>query len=251
VSRPERIDRGNTSHAVSFTLANILNANSEILQEFFSCEAILCAPPWWMKAPTREMGPCKWAPIVAAVASMVIGAAPAFAKSKHSSQSSSSGRDQITIESHVSLTDGPVIRFVTAERNGRSYVYAERGAGKGITLIDVTQPEHPEVLGEVSNAQTGTLLTVAGAAALANSSPALATQMPAPQTIQILDLSNPASPKVTRRFEGVTAMEKMPSRGVILLANGEGIWILSEHIAEDPAAEQRYARKVVYGESRY
>ena len=74
---------------------------------------------------------------------------------------------------------------------------------------------------------------------------------PAPQTIQILDLSNPASPKVTRRFEGVTAMKKMPSRGVILLANGEGIWILSEHIAEDPAVEQRYARKVVYGESRY
>lgn len=184
---------------------------------------------------------------------MAIGAAPAFAKSKHSSQSSSSGNDQITIESHVSLTDGPVIRFMTAERNGRSYVYAERGAGQGITLIDITQPEHPKVLGEVSDAQTGKLMTVAGAAALASSSPVLATQMmaPAPQTIQILDLSNPASPKVTRRFEGVTAMEKMPSHGVILLANGEGIWILSEHIAEDPAVEQRYARKVVYGESRY
>jgi hypothetical protein len=199
------------------------------------------------------MGICKWASIVAAVVSMAIGTAPAFAKSKHSSQSSSAGNDQITIESHIPLTDGPVIRFVTTERNGRSYVYAERGTGKGITLIDVTQPEHPKVLGEVSGAQAGNLVTVAGTAALASSSPASATQTaaPAPQTMQILDLSNPASPKVTRRFEGVTAMEKLPSHGLILLANGEGIWILSEHIAEDPAVEQQYARKVVYGESRY
>jgi hypothetical protein len=233
-------------------ITNILNASSETLQEFFSCEAIPCAPPWWMKAATTEMAPWKWASIVAAVASMAIGAAPAFAKSKHSSQSPISGNDQITIESHVSLTDGPVIRFVTTERNGRSYVYAERGAGHGITVIDVTQPEHPKVMGEVSGAQAGNLVSVAGTAALANSSPmATQTTAPAPQTIQILDLSNPANPKVERRFDGVTAMEKMPSHRLILLANGEGIWILSEHIAEDPAVEQQYARKVVYGESRY
>src|SRR6185437_10611258 len=111
----------------------------------------------------------------AAVAFMAIGTAPAFAKSKPPSQSSSSGNDQITIESHVSLTDGPVIRFVTTEHNGRSYVYAERGAGQGITLIDITQPERPKVLGEVSGAQAGNLVTVAGTAALASSSPVLAT----------------------------------------------------------------------------
>jgi len=199
------------------------------------------------------MGTCKCALIVAVSASMAIGAGPAFAKSKHSGQSSTAGTDRITIESHIPLTDGPVLRFLTAERNGRSYVYAEREAGKGITLIDVTQPGRPEIVGKVSDAQAGNLVTVVGTAALASSSPLSATQTaaPAPQTMEILDLSNPANPKVTRRFEGVTAMEKVPSHGLILLANGEGIWILSEHIAEDPAVEQHYARKVVYGESRY
>lgn len=198
------------------------------------------------------MGTYKWVSIVL-MASMASYAGPAFGKSKHSNQNSSAGQDQITIESHIPLTNGPVVRFVTTERNGRSYVYAEREEGKGTTLLDVTQPEHPKVLGEVSGAQAGNLVTVAGTAALASSAPVSATHTPAPapQTIQILDLSNPESPKVTRRFDGVTAMEKLPSHGLILLANGEGIWVLSEHIAEDSAAEERYARKVVYGESRY
>lgn len=198
------------------------------------------------------MGNHKLASIVVVTASIAIAAGPAFAKSKHSDQSSSAGQDQITVDSHIPLTDGPVARFVTTERNGRSYVYAERAAGKGTTLIDVTQPEHPKVLGEVSGAQAESLVTVAGTAALASSAPApVRTAAPAAQTIQILDLSNPASPKVTRRFEGVTAVQKLPGRGLILLANGEGIWILSEHIADDPAVDQQYARKVVYGESRY
>jgi hypothetical protein len=193
----------------------------------------------------------KRASIVAVAASIAIAAGPAFAKSRHSGQASSTGHDQITIESHVPAGNGPVVRFVAMERNGRSYVYAERESGRGTTLIDVTQPAHPKVLGEESGAQAGSL--VAGTAALAGSAPAAATQVPAPapQTIQILDLSNLASPKVTRRFEGVTAMEKLPGHGLILLANAEGVWILSEHIAQDPAVEEQYARKVVYGESRY
>lgn len=186
------------------------------------------------------------------MASIAIGAGPAFAKSRHSSQSSGGGHDRITIESHIPVADGPVIRFVITERNARSYVYAERGAGKGTTLIDLTQPEHPRVLGEVSGAVIGNLVTIAGTTALASSAllPATPKASPVPQTIQILDLSNPERPKVTRRFESVTAIGKLPSRGLIVLANGEGIWVLSEHIAEDPAGE-RYGRKVVYGESRY
>lgn len=191
----------------------------------------------------------KWVSIVAVVASMAVGAGPVFAKSRHSSQSSSARYDQITIESHIPLANGPVVRFVITERNSHSYVYAERGTGKETTLIDVTQPEHPRVLGEVSGAEIGNVVTIAGAAALASSAPVSAT--PVPQTIQILDLSNPESPKVTRRFESVTAIEKLPGHGMIVLANGEGIWVLSEHIAEDPAAGERYARKIVYGESRY
>jgi hypothetical protein len=59
-----------------------------------------------------------------------------------------------------------------------------------------------------------------------------------------MDFSDPAHPKVTRQFDGVTAVER--THGLILLANPEGIWILSEHLAEDPEVEAEYARRVVY-----
>jgi hypothetical protein len=59
-----------------------------------------------------------------------------------------------------------------------------------------------------------------------------------------MDFSDPAHPKVTRQFDGVTAIEK--SGGLILLANPEGIWILSQHLAEDPAVEAAYAHQVIY-----
>jgi hypothetical protein len=201
----------------------------------------------------KKMETYKWASVVAVTASVAIGAGPAFAKSRHANQTSGAGQDQITIQSHIPVADGPVIRFVATERNGHSYVYAERQSGKGTTLIDVTQAAHPKILGEVTGAQAENLVTVAGTAALASSIPvaAMQTPAPAPQTMQILDLSDPANPKVVRRFEGVTAMEKLPAHGLILLANAEGVWILSEHIAKDPAVEEQYARKVVYGESRY
>jgi hypothetical protein len=65
-----------------------------------------------------------------------------------------------------------------------------------------------------------------------------------------MDLSDPASPKVTRQFDGVTAVEKLSS-GLILLANQEGVWVLSQHLADDPKMGERYARKVIYGESMY
>ncbi len=39
--------------------------------------------------------------------------------------------------------------------------------------------------------------------------------------------------------------------GVILLANPDGIWILSQKLADDPDGDEQYAKKVIYGESRY
>ena len=170
------------------------------------------------------------------------------AKDKHAKPELAKPQDQIAIEAHIALSDGPVTQFIATRHYDRSYVYAEREAGKPVTLIDVTNPGHPQVLSNTSlPAASGSLLAVAGTAALASDAPA--TKAAPAQTIRLMDFSDPANPKVTKQFDGVTAVEKVGN--VILLANGDGIWILSQHLAEDPAAEERYARKVVYGESMY
>jgi hypothetical protein len=172
------------------------------------------------------------------------------AKDKHK-QSKDPVRDQITVEAHIPVPGGPITRFAATRHFSRAYVYAERGPGQLVTLLDVTNPSRPEILSQVaasSDAVAGNLVAVAGTAALSTSAGEL-TKPPA-QTIRLMDFSDPANPKVTQQFDGVTAIEKL-SNGLIMLANADGVWILSQHLADDPEEDERYARKVIYGESMY
>ena len=178
------------------------------------------------------------------LAAAAVCCSPLAGKDKHAKPDAAQPKDQIRIEAQIALTDGPVTRFVVTKHYDRSYVYAEREAGGPITLMDVTNPVHPQVLSNTTlPAASGSLLAVAGTAGLIGDASAPKITPPA-QTIRIMDFSDPAHPKVTRQFDGVTAVER--SGGLILLANPEGIWILSEHLALDPAVEAEYARRVVY-----
>ena len=61
-----------------------------------------------------------------------------------------------------------------------------------------------------------------------------------------MDFSDPRNPKVAREFTGVTATSRDDRRGLIFIANGEGIWILQQHLAADPEVEKAYANYVLY-----
>ena len=61
-----------------------------------------------------------------------------------------------------------------------------------------------------------------------------------------MDFSDPGTPKVAREFTGVTAMSRDDRRGLIFVANAEGIWILRQRLAEDPEVEKAYAKYVLY-----
>jgi hypothetical protein len=171
------------------------------------------------------------------------------AKEKHK-QAAVPPQDQIIVEAHIAIPGGPITRFTATRHYDRSYVYAERGPGQPVTLLDVTNPAKPKILSQVtsSNLVNGNLVAVAGTAALSASAVEIAK--PVPQTIRLMDFSNPADPKVTQEFTEVTAVEKL-SNGLIMLADANGIRILSQHLADDPEMEERYARKVIYGESMY
>jgi hypothetical protein len=188
--------------------------------------------------------------IAAGICSGVLGA-------KTKKAAAAPPQDQITVEAHIGLTSGPVTGFVTTQHYSSTWVYAEHEDGKGATILDVSRPAHPKIVSEISS---GTLLSVNGTTALSIGGPsdspqsdsplADAPKAGAPKTIRLMDFSDPEHPKVTRQFDGVTAVQPV-GRGLILLANPEGVWILSEHLADDPAVDERYARKVLYGESMY
>ncbi|HLH37606.1 MAG TPA: hypothetical protein VKX39_00540 [Bryobacteraceae bacterium] len=158
-------------------------------------------------------------------------------------------KDAIQVVGHIPLTGGPVTRFFTTQHYSSTYLYAEHQTGGKVTLIDVSRASQPKLLAEVAyGASAGEGLSlVAGTSAMVTSeaSPAPA----APQSIKIMDFSDPAHPRVAREFSGVTAMSRDDRRGLIFVANADGIWVLQQHLAEDPEVERAYAYQVVYGMS--
>lgn len=190
--------------------------------------------------------------LFALIAGLVIVAPLANAKKKPKA-SPPDPKDAIEVVGHIPPTDGPVTRFLTTQHYSRYYLYAEHGAGKNVTLIDVTKTNQPLVLANVpyaSGSGSESLTVVAGTAALVGSEPAAPAAAPAPQTIRIMDFSVPQSPKIAREFTGVTATST-DDRGLIFVANADGIWILRRHLAEDPEVDKAYANYVLYGSSMY
>jgi hypothetical protein len=169
---------------------------------------------------------------------------------KNKKTSAPGPKDEIEVVGHVPLTGGPVKRFTSTQHYSSYYLYAEHETGGNVTLIDITRISQPLVLADIAyapNSGSGSLSVVTGTAALVSSEPAASTSAAAPQTITIMDLSDPKNPQVAREFTGVTAMSRDQGRGLIFVANADGIWILRQRFAEDPAAQKAYEDYVLYG----
>jgi hypothetical protein len=135
-------------------------------------------------------------------AGLLVCGSMAYAKDKAKVQPAKA-IDEIQVVGQIPLVGGPVTRFQSTTHYSSYYLYAEHDAGKSVTLIDVTNVAHPAVLTDVSNSAGGSsegLLVVAGTAALVNSQPDTSAVAPAPQTLRIMDFSDPAHPKVAREF---------------------------------------------------
>jgi hypothetical protein len=185
---------------------------------------------------------------------LLTGAVSSHGKDKHPKKQDDSSQDQITVVAQIPSTGGPVTRFIPTQHYGHSYVYAEHESGKSLTLIDVSNPSRPVVLADMAypdGSASASLLTATGTAALVSDTPAMDQKPRPPQVIRIMNLSDPLHPSVAQEFKGVTATSRDVQPGVILLANADGIWILQQHFALDPAVERSYAYKVWYGESMY
>jgi hypothetical protein len=174
---------------------------------------------------------------------------PAVAKDR---KSKDSAKDEIQVIGHVQLPNGPVRRFLLTDHYSSVYLYAERDAGKNVTLIDVTKPSRPSVIADLANAggDSGNLTLATGTAALVSSAPG-AVPSGGPQSIRIMDFSDLKNPKVVREFSGVTAMSRDERRGLVYIADGDGVWVLQQRLATDPEVEKAYDYYVRYGPSMY
>lgn len=181
---------------------------------------------------------------LSALTILALCAAVSFAGGKDKkSKSAADPQDEIQVVGHIAVTGGPITNFLVTPHYSSYYLYAERGTGRPVMLLDVTKPDKPLVLGDVAYASAGggNLTLVAGTAALVSSEPAAAQTGATPQTIRIMNFSNPKNPAVAREFTGVTAMSRDDRRGLVFLADSNGIWILQQKLATDPAVEKAYS----------
>jgi hypothetical protein len=65
------------------------------------------------------------------------------------------------------------------------------------------------------------------------------TSNSAPRAISIVSFAHSENLKTVRRFANVTALSVDHARGLIYLANPDGLWILQPHSSADRLAEEK------------
>jgi hypothetical protein len=161
----------------------------------------------------------------------------------------SAPQDKIEVVGRIALPAGPITGLVPTRHFSSDYLYAEYGAGKKATIIDVTKPDQPSVVTNLvypANGSPDSIIAVAGTSAVAIGEQPSSVAVPRPTSVRIMSFADFENPKVLREFSGVTAIGRDDSRGLIFLADAAGVWILRKLPAEDPAVEAAYSNYVLY-----
>jgi len=176
-------------------------------------------------------------------------ASPAWTRDKRPKPASQPPQDAITVVGHLASTGGPVTGFLFTEHYSSHYLYVEHESGKNVTLIDVTKANQPTVLADVpypsDEGRSSELFVAVGTVALVMEGEPMKPGLRS-QTVRIINFSTPEHPQVAREFMGVTAMSRDDHRGLIFIANPDGIWILHQELALDPEVEKAYSNYVLY-----
>jgi hypothetical protein len=144
----------------------------------------------------------------------------------------------VKVIAHVPLSGASLQKMFLEQVGRREYLYLQQASNQGFTVIDVSKPAKPKFVAHVPQQN---LTLVASGLAIAEAPGSTAAGTPAadenaegargggsaPQQIRVLDVSNPAHPRTVQNFRGVTSILPDGARGLIYVANGEGIWILS------------------------
>jgi hypothetical protein len=134
---------------------------------------------------------------------------------------------------HLALKEASGSEMLLQSRGDKQYLYVQKASKQGFTVVDVTKPAVPNVVGASSGDTAAGKLELAGpdvgvAEIPDRNSKAVIRSTDSPtETVKILDLSDPAHPKVLQTFTGVTSILQDPGRGLIFLVNNEGLWILN------------------------
>jgi hypothetical protein len=166
--------------------------------------------------------------------SMAFAAAVVFMSAPRISANTKPTEVPAKVVAHLALKDAPGSEMLLQNKGDKQYLYIQKASKQGFTVIDVTKPVVPSLVSlgaQSGDATAGKLEIVGPDVGLAevpdkNSKGVIRNSDSPTETVRILDLSDPAHPKVLQTFTGVTSILQDPSRGLIYLTNNDGLWIL-------------------------
>ena len=138
-----------------------------------------------------------------------------------------------TVIAHLPLPQATGNQMLLQRENGKNYLYVQQASKQGFMIVDVSKPEKPSLLkrtAESNQATAGNLEMVSPDVAIAEApekNPTTLTSSNRPtETVRVLDLSDPRSPKTLQEFNGVTSILPDGGHGLIYLTNNQGLWVL-------------------------
>jgi len=114
---------------------------------------------------------------------------------------------------------------------------------EGFAIVDVTKPNQPNVIKREAwpnEASAGKLQMVGGGLALVEApDAATAETVSRPETLKVLDLSDPTNPRTILSFSGVTSTLADDARNLVYITNSDGLWILKHQPEQAMPSETR------------
>jgi hypothetical protein len=168
--------------------------------------------------------------LIAGFLAVVNAAAPAAWAGRGSEKPAGQAAE---IVGRVDLAGKPVTSMVLLEKGTKEYLYLRLGSSAGLSVVDVTNVKKARVIETTvvpDPTAAGELLPFADSRAMTLTAPEGPATSPAVGTdskaVTILDVDDPANPTVARKFAGVTSLVTDTDRGLIYIANADGLWIL-------------------------
>jgi hypothetical protein len=124
------------------------------------------------------------------------------------------------------------------QHDGRkTYLYVRQPEDPGYTVVDVTKPKLPTIVNHMpqqhlSIVDSGLALAETpesrGTDRLRGTDSSQKQQMQsAPQTVRVINVTDPAHPRTIQTFKDVTSIVNDSARRLTYVANADGIWILA------------------------
>jgi hypothetical protein len=138
-----------------------------------------------------------------------------------------------TVIAHLPLPQATGSEMMLQKEHGKQYLYVQQAAKPGYMVVDVSHPDAPALLKRAAGSNQATegdlkMVTpnVAIAEAPEKTPETLTSSKHLTETVRVLDLSDPKSPKTLETFTNVTSTLADGRHGLLYVANNDGLWIL-------------------------